>query len=179
MSDDIPSPWKEFLLELDALLPEQVTFECVGGFAVVVAYDLPRSTNDLDYFTLEPSNLTELIHRLAGEGSALAQKHKVHIHRAAIASLPEDYQERMAEIYPGILKQIRLFVLDPCDLVLSKICRNAPRDREDAEFLIKTQRIEVTVFKERYDRELKCNLIGDPKWHEGTLQMWIESYFPQ
>lgn len=85
----------------------------------------------------------------------------------------------MAEIYPGILKQIRLFVLDPCDLVLSKICRNAPRDREDAEFLIKTQRIEVTVFKERYDRELKCNLIGDPKWHEGTLQMWIESYFPQ
>lgn len=60
MSDDIPSPWKEFLLELDALLPEQVTFECVGGFAVVVAYDLPRSTNDLDYFTLEPSNLTEL-----------------------------------------------------------------------------------------------------------------------
>jgi hypothetical protein len=83
----------------------------------------------------------------------------------------------MTEIYPGIFKQIRLFVLDPCDLVLSKICRNIERDREDAKYLIKTQRIDVTVFKERYDRELKCNLIGDPKWIEGTLQMWIEEYF--
>jgi hypothetical protein len=68
MSDSIPSPWQEFLRELDALLPEQVTFECVGGFAVIVAYGLPRSTNDLDYFTLEPSNLTAVIHNLAGEG---------------------------------------------------------------------------------------------------------------
>jgi hypothetical protein len=178
MSDGVPSPWKEFPLELDALLPEPVTFECVGGFAVVVAYALPRSTNDLDYFTLEPSNLTTVVHNLAGEGSALAKTHKVHIHRAAIASLPEDYQERMTEIYPGIFKQIRLFVLDPCDLVLSKLCRNAQRDREDAKYLINTQHIDVTVFKKRYDRELKCNLIGDPKEREDALQMWIEDYFP-
>jgi hypothetical protein len=170
MSDGIPSPWREFLLELDALLPEQVTFECVGGFAVVVAYGL-------DYFTLEPSNLTTVVHDLAGQGSALARKHKVHIHRAAVASLPENYQERMTEMYPGMFKQIRLFVLDPCDLVLSKICRNVERDREDAKYLIKTQQIDAAVFKERYDRELKCNLIGDPKWHEETLRLWIEEYF--
>lgn len=178
MSDGIPSPWREFLLELDALLPEPVTVECVGGFAVVAAYGLPRSTNDLDYFTLEPSNLTRVVHDLAGEGSTLARRHKVHIHHAAIASLPEDYQERMTELYPGTFKKMRLFVLEPCDLVLSKICRNAERDREDAKYLIKTQRIDAAVFKERYDRELKCNLIGDPKWHEETLRLWIEEYFP-
>jgi hypothetical protein len=178
MSDGIPSPWKEFLLELDGLLPEQVTFECVGGFAVVAAYGLPRSTNDLDYFTLEPYNLSVIVQKLAGEGSTLSKKHKVHIHCAAIASLPEDYQERMTELYPGMFKQIRLLVLDPCDLVLSKICRNAEKDREDAKYLIKTQKIDAAVFKERYDRELKCNLIGPPKLHEETLQMWIEEYFP-
>ncbi len=84
----------------------------------------------------------------------------------------------MTEMYPGIFKQIRLFVLDPCDLVLSKICRNIERDREDAKHLIKTQRIDVAIFRERYNSELKCNLIGDPKWHEGTLRLWIEEYFP-
>jgi hypothetical protein len=178
MSDAIPSPWREFLFELDALLPEQVTFECVGGFAVVVAYGLPRSTNDLDYVTLEPYNFTTVVHDLAGQGSALAKKHKVHIHKAAVASLPEDYQERLTELYPGMFKKIRLFVLDPCDLVLSKICRNAERDREDAKYLIKTQRIDAAVFKERYDRELKCQLIGSPKLHEETLRFWIEEYFP-
>ena len=163
MSDGIPSPWREFLLELDVLLPERVTFECVGGFAVVLAYGLPRSTSDLDYFTLEPSNLTTVVHNLAGEGSALARKYKIHVHHAGIASLPVNYQQRMTEMYPGIFKQIRLFVLDPCDLVLSKICRNIERDREDAKHLIKTQRIEVAIFRERYDSELKCNLIGDPE----------------
>jgi hypothetical protein len=178
MSDDIPSPWKEFLLELDALLPEQVTFHCVGGFAVVAAYGLPRSTNDLDYFTLEPSNLTKVVHDLAGEGSALARKHKVHIHNAAVASLPENYEERLTELYPGMFKQIRLFVLDPCDLVLSKLCRNAERDREDAKYLIKAQKIDAAVLKERFDNELKCNLIGPPKLHEETLQFWIEEYCP-
>ncbi len=144
-----------------------------------MAYGLPRSTNDLDYFTLVPPNLTMVVHDLAGQGSALARKHKVHIHRAAIASLPEDYQERMTELYPAMFKQIRLFVLEPCDLVLSKLCRNAERDREDAKYLIKTQQIDAAVFKERYDRELKCNLIGDPKVIEGALQMWIEEYFPR
>jgi Nucleotidyltransferase of unknown function (DUF6036) len=176
MSDDLPSPWKEFLHELDALLPEQVTFHCVGGFAIVAAYGLLRSTNDLDYFTLEPSTLTKAVHDLAGEGSELARRHKVHAHNAAIASLPVNYGERLTELYPGTFKQIRLFVLDPCDLVLSKICRNAERDREDAKYLIKTQKINAAVLKERFDSELKCNLIGPPKLHEETLGFWIAEY---
>jgi hypothetical protein len=142
-----------------------------------VAYGLPRSTNDLDYFTLEPSNLTTAVHELAGEGSDLAKKYKVHIHRAAVASLPENYEDRMTEIYAVAFKNIRLFVLDPCDLVLSKIARNIDRDREDAKYLIQSQRIDVAVFKDRYDRELKCNLIGDQKWHAETLRLWIEEYF--
>lgn len=179
MSDAIPAPWREFLLELDPLLPAAITFHCVGGFAAVVAYGLPRSTNDLDYFTLEPFDLTMAVHDLAGEGSELARRHKVHIHRAAVASLPVNYEERMTELYAGTFKNIRLFVLDPCDLVLSKIARNWDRDREDAEYLIKSQKIDVAVFNERYDTELTCNLIGEPKWHAETRRLWIEEYFPK
>ena len=54
MSPEPISPWKEFLEELDSLLTELVKLDCIGGFAVVAAYGLPRSTNDLDYFSIEP-----------------------------------------------------------------------------------------------------------------------------
>ena len=74
MSPNLPSPWKEFLEKLDGLLPEPIELHCIGGFAVVAAYGLPRSTNDLDYFSLEPCNLGHTLHEIAGEGSALAHK---------------------------------------------------------------------------------------------------------
>lgn len=76
MSLDPPLPWAEFLEELDGLLNEVVEIHCIGGFAVVMAYGLPRSTNDLDYFALIPHTRLRELEELAGEGSALAQKYK-------------------------------------------------------------------------------------------------------
>lgn len=49
MSPNLPSPWSEFLAELDALLDEPIELHCIGGFAVVAGYCLTRGTNDLDY----------------------------------------------------------------------------------------------------------------------------------
>lgn len=95
MPHDLRSPWKEFLDELDGLLQEPIELHCVGGFAAVAAYGLPRSANDLDYFSLIPRERTTDLHRIAGEGSILSSKHKVHIHQAAVASMPEGYQERL------------------------------------------------------------------------------------
>ena len=54
MSLDLPSPWSEFLAEVDRLLSEPCQLHCIGGFAAVAAYQLPRSTNDLDYYSLVP-----------------------------------------------------------------------------------------------------------------------------
>jgi hypothetical protein len=85
-------PWSGFFEELDDLLDEPFEFHCIGGFAVVVEYGLPRGTNDLDYFTLVPANRITEPEKLAGEGSDLARKHKVHVHHAAIATLPENYE---------------------------------------------------------------------------------------
>ena len=59
MPPDLPPPWKQFLEELDALLSEPVELHCIGGFAVVAAYHLPRSTNDLDYYTPIPVDCGE------------------------------------------------------------------------------------------------------------------------
>jgi Nucleotidyltransferase of unknown function (DUF6036) len=152
-------PWSGFLEELDDLLDEPFEFHCIGGFAVVVEYGLPRGTNDLDYFTLVPANRITELEKLAGEGSDLARKHKVHVHHAAIATLPENYEERMKEIFPGHFKKI------------------IDRDRDDAKHLSRTLRLDGDVLKERYYSELRHALIGPVEWHDQTLAFWLEAYF--
>lgn len=51
----LPSPWKEFLTEIDGALNEQLDLHCVGGFVVAFFYGLPRTTGDLDYYTAVPA----------------------------------------------------------------------------------------------------------------------------
>lgn len=99
----------------------------------------------------------------------------MHVHHAGIASVPENYEERTAELYPGHFKNIRLFVLDPYDLVLSKISRNAERDREDVAYLARTQHLDPNVLGERYEHGLKAYVIGPPERTENTLKFWIEA----
>jgi Nucleotidyltransferase of unknown function (DUF6036) len=177
MSRDFISPWAEFLQELDDLLDETIELHCIGGFAVVAAYGLPRSTNDLDYFLLVPVNRLSDLEQIAGEGSALARKHKVHVHHAAVATVPENYAERMKQLFPGHLKHILLSVLDPYDIVLSKLSRNVERDREDVQYLVKKSKLDAKILRERYEKELRVHLIGPPERHDATLDFWIEAYF--
>lgn len=177
MLPSLPSPWKEFLGELDTLLDEPIELHCIGGFAVVAGYGLPRGTNDLDYRTLVPYNRMEDLQRLAGPGSNLAQKHKVHLQHTGVESMPENYEGRLIELCAGCFKNIRLFVPDPYDLALSKLTRNNGRDRQDVEFLAKTQHLDPVVFKERYEKELRPILIGPESRHDLTLELWLEAYF--
>ncbi|MGB7025062.1 MAG: DUF6036 family nucleotidyltransferase [Candidatus Acidiferrales bacterium] len=179
MSPDLLSPWAGCLQELDGLLDAPIELHCIGGFAVVAAYGLPRSTNDLDYISLVSRNVAPDLERIAGEGSALAKKHKVHVHRVTIATVPEDYEERLTELFPKRFKNIRLLVLDAYDIVLSKLSRNIERDRQDVEYLAKTCQLDPSVLRERYEREFKPYLIGPPKRHDNALEFWIEAYFSQ
>lgn len=179
MSSEPPPEWAAFLNELDDLLPEPIELHCIGGFAVVAAYGLPRSTNDLDYYSITPCNRVVELENIAGEGSRLAKKHRVCIHHAAIASVPENYEDRLTELYPGRFKNVRLFVLDPYDLVLSKLSRNHDRDREDVQYLVRTQKLEAGILRERYERELRASLIGPLERHDGTLDFWLEAYFSE
>lgn len=146
--------------------------------AAVVAYEPPSSTNDLDYYSLVPRHVTEELQRIAGEGSSLARKYKVHVHHAAAASLPEDYEQRMAELFAARFKNLRLFVLDPYDLVLSKLSRNVARDREDVAYIVKSKRLDSKTLQSRYEQELRPYLIGPVERHDSSLRLWVEAYFP-
>jgi uncharacterized nucleotidyltransferase DUF6036 len=174
---NLPAPWGDFLEELDTLLDEPI--HCIGGFAVVMGYGLPRATNDLDYCTLIPYNRINDLQRMAGPSSALAEKHKVYVQHPGVDAIPENYDERLTELSPGRFKNIRLFIPDAYDLVLSKLGRNIERDRQDVEYLVRTAHLDSVILGERYAKELKSILIGDPRQHDRTLELWIEAYFPQ
>ena len=114
---------------------------------------------------------------MAGPGSALAQKYKVYVQHTGVESMPENYEERLIELCAGCFKNIRLFVPDAYDLVLSKLTRNIERDRQDVEFLARTKHLDPVVLRERYEKELRPIVIGPVSRHDTTLELWLEAYF--
>lgn len=173
-----PSPWAEFLQELDALLPDKVALHCIGGFVASLCYSLPRPTGDIDYFSIMPMHCANALQALAGEGSALARKHKIRLHYVTVNTLPEDYAERLVEMFPGEFKKLRLYAPDPYDLILSKLERNSPKDRDDVEYLARTCDLRPEILRERYETEMRPNLIGNEARADLTLKLWLESFFP-
>ena len=155
MPPELPPPWPGFLQELGDLLDEPFEFQCVGGFAIVAAYGLPRSTNDLDYFSLIPNNRQRHLERLAGEASSLARRHKVHVHHAGIASVPENYGERLTELFPRRFKNIRPMGLDPYHPVLSKFSRHMETHRGDVQYFVRTQKSAPACLRQHYGQGVK------------------------
>jgi len=170
----IPSPWKEFLLEFDDLLPEPVELHCIGGFVLAYFYGLPRTTGDIDYYTAIPAYLN--LDEMAGQGSALRKKYKVWLHRASVANLPEEYATRLREMAAGQFKRLKILIPDAYDCILSKIERASPKDRDDADYLLRSQNLDAQVLRERYKQELRHNLIGNVEWHDRTVELWIEIF---
>lgn len=94
-----------------------------------------------------------------------------------MASLPDGYDQRLADLAVAGFRHLRLVALDPYDLVLSKLARNSPVDREDVAFLAQTQGLDPGVLEARYRTELRPIIVGDPRVHDQTLAMWVEAYF--
>jgi hypothetical protein len=171
-----PSPWAEFLEELDALLPEPVKVHCIGGFVVSLFYGLPRPTVDIDYFSVLPAHSVNDLQARAGPGSALAMKHKVRLQHFSANSLPEDYETRLVEMFPGRFKNLQLYAPDPYDLILSKLERNSTKDRDDVAYLASSLHLVPEVLRERYEKELRPYLANEGR-HDLTLELWLDACF--
>jgi len=71
-------------------------------------------------------------------------------------TMPEDYESRLTEMFPGMSKHLRLFAPDPYDYILSKLERNTSKDRDDADYLFRTQKLDSrAALRERYQQELR------------------------
>ncbi len=111
----------------------------------------------------------------AGLGSALHRKYRVYLQVVTVATVPYKYEERLVEVFAGEFKQLRLFVLDPYDLALSKVTRNAGKDVEDVKHLAKSLNLDLELLESRYREELRPYASGLPEAHDLTIRLWIDA----
>lgn len=172
--EEIAEPWRSFLSKVDEGLQEDVVLHCLGGFVVTLLYGLARSTADVDVITIAPGSVGSHLRSLAGKGSELHRKYGVYLDFVAIAPVPEDYEERLTEMFPGTFQHLRIFACDPYDIALSKLERNIQRDRDDVKYLARTIPFDLQKLKERYERELRP-ILGNPDREDLTLRLWLEA----
>lgn len=170
----IPEPWLSFLRELDSTAQEEVRLDCMGGFVVTLVYAFSRATGDLDVLEIAPAAAGRSLLELGMRGGPLHKKYKIYLDRVGVAKVPENYEDRLTEIFPKVFNHLRLFALDPYDLALSKLERNIQRDRDDVKHLAKVVPLDLEVLKERYQKELRWQL-GNPEREDLTLRLWFEA----
>ncbi len=171
----IPEPWLSLWKEIDEAVKEPIKLHWLGGFVITLVYGLERSTADVDVISVIPRYSAGELLEIAGEGSTLHRKHGVYLDIVGIATVPENYEERLTEISGREeFQNIRLFALDPYDIALAKIERNIQRDRDDVKHLARINSFDTKVLKERYENELRVYL-GNPEREDLTLKLWIEA----
>jgi len=171
----LPEPWRSFLTEVDEALQQEVTLHCLGGFVLAALYGLPRPTGDIDYISINPNGVQEELFRIAGLGSPLSKKHKLYFQRVGVAEYPYEYEERLMSLELK-LQKLKLLAFEPYDLILSKLCRDGPKDSEDVKFLVGKLKLKFDELYKRWLSEMKP-WVPNADRHETTIQLWKE-FFP-
>lgn len=170
-----PNPWKEFLQDLDAVVPESCRLPCFGGFAVTLAYGISRSTADIDVFDVAPPWMAAVLMKEGGKESPLAIKHKVYLDIVGIPNAPYDYESRLRPMYPGAFEKIQLMVMDPYDVALMKLKRDSDKDFQDVLQLAEKIPFDLALFERRYKEELRDNTTGRPEENDRIFRRWKEA----
>ena len=166
-------PWRSFLREI-ACLTGQVELRCFGGFVVAQHYGLGRETSDIDFVAAITESRADDLEKLAGMHSELHRKYQLYLQYVGIATPPSDYVHRLTHMFPNApWTRLKLFALDATDLALSKLERNADRDREDFLRLARAGLLDLEAFKGRYFKEVRPYLLGNLPWHDKTVELWL------
>lgn len=174
---DLPQHWKSFLEAVDKQLEIPVTLHCIGGFVVEAVHEKLRNTGDLDYISIHPRGAFRTLEEIAGQKSELARRHQLYLQIVGVADYPEDYEKRLRELDLG-LKMLHLFVLDPYDLVLSKLTRNIGRDREDVKDIAQQHSLSFSIVSKRYEKEMKPWISNADRHHLTLYELW-KDFFPR
>ncbi|MEY2494308.1 MAG: hypothetical protein QOJ45_800 [Verrucomicrobiota bacterium] len=166
-------PWDSFFKDLDSFLNTPTRLDCIGGFVVSQLYGLNRPTADVDFIELARRDVSDAVMLLAQRGGPLSRRHLIYLDRVGVAAVPENYESRLIEMFPGAWKHLRLMALDPYDLALSKLERNSQKDRDDVRFLARTVPLDLNILQQRYRNEFRWQL-GVPAREDLTLQLWTE-----
>jgi hypothetical protein len=176
MPAKIKEPWLSFLREVDQVLGQPVSVHCLGGFVMAVLWELPRPTGHVDFIEVAPSDAASELLGIAGEGTELASRYKLHFHRVTVAEFPEDHASRLVDITPGGFGHLRLLALEVHDLALAKLGRNSPRDRSDVKFLAEKNALDRRILHGRFESEMRPYVLNEAR-ESLTLELWLEEFF--
>ena len=153
-ADDI----RKFLAAIDDELAghagdgETVDLYLLGRSALILGYGLGLSTKDVDVVDVDGSRLLGLAVDLFGKNGPRRALHGFYLETVSsgLPPLPIGYQKRCVAV-PGPWKVIRPMRPEPHDLIVTKLRRFHPRDREDVQFLCDTGKIEADTLRERFN----------------------------
>lgn len=141
---------RQLLLDLEARLALQqpLTAYLAGGMAVHL-YTGKRVTSDVDAeFSARVLIPGDLMVEVIDDGGDTRLVYFDTNYNPMFALLHEHYQQDAIEVSMG-LAHIRLRVLSPVDLAVSKIARFAPNDREDIQDLVRLGLVSADAIEAR------------------------------
>src|SRR6202040_919350 len=100
--EQVPEPWRWFLGELDREAAEDTRLDCMGGFVVTQLYGFARETADLDVPHIAPGEQHSRLCKIGKPGGALHKRYKVYLDQVGVAKEPDDYEDRLTEMFPGV-----------------------------------------------------------------------------
>lgn len=165
-------PWRSFLLEVDQRLGGPTELHCLGGFVLAERHGLLRPTADVDIIEARGTTDLRTLQDIGGKGSELARRHQVFLDIVTVATVPEDYEQRLVDIPFGEFKHLRLRAFERHDLVLAKLARNADHDRDDVKHLALGPGLDCNLLRERYQTELRFQF-GNVVAADLTLELWL------
>jgi len=169
----LSEPWRAFLLDLDSKLEGATALHCLGGFIVAEYYGLTRPTGDIDVIEAVGAASLKTLAQVAGKGSELAKTHHVYLDVVTVATVPENYDAHLIDVYQDTFDKLRLRAFERHDLVLAKLTRNNDRDREDVRRLAGGPGLDPKILEARYTTELRFQSTNVRR-DDLTLSLWIE-----
>ena len=165
-------PWRSFLVDVDRRLAGPTELHCLGGFVLAERHGLIRPTADVDIIEARGTTGLRALQEIGGKESELARRHHVFLDIVTVATVPEDYEQRLVDIPFGEFKHLRLRAFERHDLALAKLARNADHDREDVKHLALGPGLDCAVLRERYQTELRFQF-GNAASADLTLELWL------
>jgi len=157
-------------LNLIADLNEHLELFAIGGTAMVMK-NIKEATKDIDFLTTESYDKIKRLFTLAGLKEESPNKvcniwrlgkTRIDIFYDGLImgiSFPKDWIT-LSEKIKNISK-IKLYILNWYDLIITKISRAEKRDIEDIIAIMKSQKLDMNLLKERYYSIAETALISD------------------
>ncbi len=167
---------ENYLRTLDGKLKSKVDLVLLGGTALTITkkrdfsldIDFCYKTNDADFHGLALDVGKELGYELE----------KIDIHRdfdIGMLRIP-DYEENALEYKALKLKNINLKLLNPADIVISKLCRSAPKDINDIKKMLDDKEISVNDIRRRLTNLMRSQFVDYRAELDNKVTSFLESY---